>query len=235
MLPPFQIRNLRSPIQPNTSAAPDSFVRISAPAYDKTISNHTTATLKYQDDEQDTITIGSSSELVSRLEEPVPRQSGKAERASRNPMAIATMLAEEQKPAKAEHHVFDVDDSPDVKGVWKSIQAENNPKPSVLPAEMVKAKTIGEDSDPKRSDLPARESSQWTPEEDALILQQRGSGMTWTEIKDQLPGRPATSCRLHYEAFLWNESGWTDEGKKNKLAEVYERYAFTRSPMSPSY
>lgn len=215
MLPPFQIRNLRSPIQPNTSATQDNLVRVSAPGYDQTISNHPSATLKYQDEERDTITIGSSSELIQKLGEPVTQHLGKVSRASRNPMAIATMLGDERKPTKAEHHVFDIDDTGDVRGVWQGIQAENEPKLTVPAAKMAKESTPVESSASKSSIPPANESSKWTDDGDTLLLKLRESD--WEEIKGK---------RLRYENRLWTESMWTEE-KKNKLAEIYERWVLT--------
>jgi len=37
-----------------------------------------------------------------------------------------------------------------------------------------------------------------SPEEDAKIIRLRGNGMKWEDISKLLPGRSATSCRLHY-------------------------------------
>ena len=70
---------------------------------------------------------------------------------------------------------------------------------------------------------PAKKQSKWTPEEDALIIELRGSGMKWEDISKRLPGRSAISCRLHYQNYLERRSEW-DEEKKNRLARLYERY-----------
>ena len=69
---------------------------------------------------------------------------------------------------------------------------------------------------------PAKRQSKWTPEEDAIIIELRGSGMKWEDISKRLPGRSAISCRLHYQNYLERRSEW-DEEKKNRLARLYER------------
>ncbi|KAK4693342.1 hypothetical protein P7C71_g4038, partial [Lecanoromycetidae sp. Uapishka_2] len=207
MLPPFQI------------------LRISASGYDQTISDHPSAALKYQDEERDTITIGSSNELIQRLVEPVPPQSGTAARSSLNPMAIATMLAEEQKPSKAEHHSFDIDDDEGVKSVWQSIQAEHDPRHAAAPLEEtvpVNKSTPAKSSSPTVSDPTTRNRLGRTAEEDALRLQLRDQGMEWGEVEAKVAAYGASSCKLHCANNVWNEDMWTEE-KMNKLAKVYER------------
>ncbi|KAF3392105.1 hypothetical protein DPV78_010807 [Talaromyces pinophilus] len=47
-----------------------------------------------------------------------------------------------------------------------------------------------------------KQSQWWSPEEDAVIIDSRGKGMQWNEISKLLPGRSATSCRLHYQNYL---------------------------------
>jgi len=74
------------------------------------------------------------------------------------------------------------------------------------------------------SESPAKKQSKWSADEDALIIELRGSGMKWEEISKRLPGRSAISCRLHYQNYLERRSEW-DEERKNKLARLYERQA----------
>ncbi|MCJ1257698.1 hypothetical protein MMC24_005524 [Lignoscripta atroalba] len=69
---------------------------------------------------------------------------------------------------------------------------------------------------------PAKRQSKWSSEEDALIIELRGSGMKWEDISKRFPGRSAISCRLHYQNYLEKRSEW-DEEKKNRLARLYER------------
>ena len=106
----------------------DSLVRISAPGYDKTISTNPTARLKYQDeDDSAIITVGSSTELIQRLEDPVPQNPQGSPRSSRNPMSIATLLAESQQPPPSlTHHIFDIEDREEVRKLWQDIQEKNN-------------------------------------------------------------------------------------------------------------
>lgn len=72
------------------------------------------------------------------------------------------------------------------------------------------------------ADPPAKKQSKWSAEEDALIIELRGSGMKWDDISKRLPGRSPISCRLHYQNYLEKRSEW-DEERKNKLARLYER------------
>lgn len=75
---------------------------------------------------------------------------------------------------------------------------------------------------PPTTESPAKKQSKWSPEEDALIIELRGSSMKWEDISKRLPGRSAISCRLHYQNYLERRSEW-DEERKNKLARLYER------------
>lgn len=76
---------------------------------------------------------------------------------------------------------------------------------------------------PHPTESPAKKQSKWSPEEDAVIIDLRGSGMKWEDISKRLPGRSAISCRLHYQNYLERRSEW-DEERKNKLARLYERF-----------
>ncbi|KAK3304543.1 myb-like DNA-binding domain-containing protein [Chaetomium strumarium] len=76
---------------------------------------------------------------------------------------------------------------------------------------------------PHALQTPARKQSKWSAEENALIIELRGSGMKWDDISKHLPGRSAISCRLHYQNYLERRSEW-DEERKNKLARLYERF-----------
>lgn len=67
-----------------------------------------------------------------------------------------------------------------------------------------------------------KHNSKWGPDEDALIISLRGSGMKWEDISKRLPGRSVIACRLHYQNYLERRSPW-DEEKKDKLARLYDR------------
>lgn len=75
---------------------------------------------------------------------------------------------------------------------------------------------------PNPSDDPVKKRYKWSPEEDALVIELRESGMKWSDISKRLPSRSPTSCRLHYQNYLERRSEW-DEERKNKLARLYER------------
>ncbi len=77
-------------------------------------------------------------------------------------------------------------------------------------------------SGPHALESPAKRQSKWSADENALIVQLRGSSMKWDDISKRLPGRSSISCRLHYQNFLERRPEW-DEEKKNKLAVLYER------------
>lgn len=99
------------------------------------------------------------------------------------------------------------------------------PTPSAIPPPLIKTGPSGSAKrlQPAHSaESPAKKQSKWSPEEDALIIELRGSGMKWEDISKRLPGRSAISCRLHYQNYLERRSEW-DEDKKNKLARLYER------------
>lgn len=69
----------------------------------------------------------------------------------------------------------------------------------------------------------ARRQSKWTQAEDERMIELRGSGMKWEDISRNLPGRSSISCRLHYQNYLERRSEW-DEDRRDKLAQLYERY-----------
>ncbi|KAK6081263.1 MYB DNA-binding domain-containing protein [Seiridium cupressi] len=75
---------------------------------------------------------------------------------------------------------------------------------------------------PHASESPAKKQTKWSPDEDALIIELRGSGMKWEDISKRLTGRSSISCRLHYQNYLEKRSVWDDE-KKTKLARLYDR------------
>jgi len=79
---------------------------------------------------------------------------------------------------------------------------------------------------PHTSESPVRKQSKWSSEEDALIIELRGSGMKWDDISKRLPGRSHISCRLRYQNYLERRSEW-DEERKNRLARLHERFGET--------
>ncbi|KAJ6138581.1 hypothetical protein N7471_005067 [Penicillium samsonianum] len=121
MLKPFQIRNLRvstqrQPEQFSDSRTPAAVVQISATDYDDLASNHPRARLTYMDDDDDdeTITVGSALELSQRLEEPLDINT-QLESVELSPHDISPM------------HIFDIRRSNSVTELWKRFE-DNVPK-----------------------------------------------------------------------------------------------------------
>ncbi|KAJ5616315.1 hypothetical protein N7537_001429 [Penicillium hordei] len=121
MLKPFQIRNLRVSTQNQPQQLADSctlagVVQISATDYDDLASNHPRARLTYMDDDDDdeTITVGSALELAQRLEEPLDINT-QLESVELSPSDIGPM------------HIFDIRRSNSVTELWKRFE-DNVPK-----------------------------------------------------------------------------------------------------------
>ncbi|KAJ5507874.1 hypothetical protein N7527_010017 [Penicillium freii] len=121
MLKPFQIRNLRvstqnQPEQLADSRTPTGVVQISATDYDDLASNHPRARLTYMDDDDDdeTITVGSALELSQRLDEPLDINT-QLESVELSPGDISPM------------HIFDIRRSNSVTELWKRFE-DNVPK-----------------------------------------------------------------------------------------------------------
>lgn len=81
---------------------------------------------------------------------------------------------------------------------------------------------------PLPGDSSAKKGEKCTPEEDALNVKLRRTGMKWEDISKRLPGRSATSCRLRYQNYSENRPDW-DEEEKTKLARLYDRYVLFQS------
>ncbi|KAI9799156.1 MAG: hypothetical protein M1833_004196 [Piccolia ochrophora] len=138
MLPPFRIRNLRASNHPTGSDLGDDFsygyagekddtiVQITLSAYDTLITDHPDATLRYIDeDDGEVVTVGSSMELLQRLEEPVAASCHK-----RRPSPVAASnLARSSRspltPVSSTMHVFDIDPSTSVNHAWQSVLSDH--------------------------------------------------------------------------------------------------------------
>ncbi|KAJ5130613.1 uncharacterized protein N7515_006652 [Penicillium bovifimosum] len=117
MLKPFQIRDLRaSPSQhPEQLAAsrstPSGVVQISAADYDALASNHPRARLTYvdEDDDDETITVGSALELSQRLDEPLDASTR---------LESLQLSDNDATPM----HIFDIRRSNSVTELWKRFE-----------------------------------------------------------------------------------------------------------------
>ena len=95
------------------------------------------------------------------------------------------------------------------------------PGPAIASAAALSKRPPPANTHPSAS--PAKKhNSKWGPDEDALIISLRGSGMKWEDISKRLPGRSVIACRLHYQNYLERRTPW-DEEKKDKLARLYDR------------
>ena len=129
MLPPFHIKNLRSPLD---------IVRVSAPRYEETLSSDPSAALRYDDDDGDVITVfscfdgtfrdlltvsqvGSSFELGQQL----------GERPSTIQRRQLAELHKSRKPSPDSEplHVFSINSSEKVQDVWRKLQESSRFEP----------------------------------------------------------------------------------------------------------
>ncbi|SPO03429.1 related to DRPLA protein [Cephalotrichum gorgonifer] len=99
----------------------------------------------------------------------------------------------------------------------ESLRSRPRTMPPLTTTSMASKRSLG----PHSAESPAKKQSKWSAEEDALIIELRGSGMKWEDISRRLPGRSAISCRLHYQNYLERRSEW-DEERKNKLARLFK-------------
>ncbi|KAJ5095589.1 hypothetical protein NUU61_004945 [Penicillium alfredii] len=116
MLQPFEIRDLHGPEKPSASRPVPrrGLVQISAADYDDLAVNHPRARLTYvdvdeEDDEGDTITVGSSLELSQRLDEPVDAGTR---------LGSIDLSLDEPAPM----HIFDIRRSNSVTELWKRFE-----------------------------------------------------------------------------------------------------------------
>ena len=241
MLSPFHIRNLR-PTQPKLTQ--DSLVRVSAPGYDKTISTNSAARLKYQDeDDGGIITVGSSTELIQRLEEPVPQKPRGAPQSSRNPMSIATLLAESQQtPPSLTHHIFDIEDREEVRKLWQDIQVKNDSKASADTVTKIdgEAKPLSRDSLETDQGLRVEKNDEFARAYDKLrptiwTPLARELGISWREAENMHWSLGEDTLRREVSAEMFESLGSTD----NEASDPHEAKASTctidfRSGSSPS-
>ncbi|KAJ6071643.1 hypothetical protein N7499_009657 [Penicillium canescens] len=120
MLKPFQIRNLRvSEQELADSRSPSGVVQISSTDYDDLATTHPRARLTYIDEDEDddeTITVGSALELSQRLEEPPE---------------INTRLESIQVSHNATPiHIFDIRRSNSVTELWKRYECDTREQES---------------------------------------------------------------------------------------------------------
>lgn len=75
------------------------------------------------------------------------------------------------------------------------------------------------------SESPVKWRSKWSlQEEETVIRLKEEEYWKWEDIGKELPGRTATSCRLHYQQYNFKKN--LDEARKNELARLYERLKY---------
>ena len=110
-LPPFGIRELYGP------HSKPAVLHISAPQYDSTIKSYPDAVLSYiDDDDGETITVGSGLELDQRLAEPIVRRNLRRRSSS-------TESARNSSFDDHKIHLFDINRTQDSLVVWKEHEA----------------------------------------------------------------------------------------------------------------
>lgn len=79
----------------------------------------------------------------------------------------------------------------------------------------------------QREQLPRPgQSGPWTPEEDAILLEERSRGSAWDDIHNRhFPGKSGNACRKRHERLLTKarDTNW-DDARINNLLVVYSRH-----------
>lgn len=139
MLPPFRVRGLQRPASPGraiqTKKAFDALVRISAREYDSTIRVCPEASLKYLDDDDgETITVGSSLELIQRLESPSLENSKYLPRVQDLLSSSDTFDLTESEPCSTaqNYHIFGIDCRVSSLEIWGEIQRRSKERGVIL-------------------------------------------------------------------------------------------------------
>ncbi|OAX85145.1 hypothetical protein ACJ72_00480 [Emergomyces africanus] len=97
-------------VTPTPNPHPHGIVRVSAEEYDETIATHPQAKLSYMDeDDGDTITVGSALELAERLDDPISSTVF-------YPSSITVADQQHEIPM----HIFDINRSKSVLDIWRS-------------------------------------------------------------------------------------------------------------------
>ncbi|KZF24688.1 hypothetical protein L228DRAFT_259871 [Xylona heveae TC161] len=138
MLPPFRIQRLWASENPSgpdfgddfTSSPPSydenmDIIHISESVYDNILSRSRDAALRYMDeDDGEIVTIGSSLELVQRLDEPLPRWMRSSRRSLPGAYPNASPAAETPAAAEANNtHVFEINRTNEVIEIWRTTSA----------------------------------------------------------------------------------------------------------------
>ena len=148
--------------------------------------------------------IGSSSELIDKLQEPVPRLSPQSSHKSTNRISIAMLLSEaQQNPESLKHHTFSIEEREEIQKLWQEIQQRNKDLPPTTP--LIKKRT------------------RWTVDDNSLLVQLRKEGKGWEEIAQRMEGHSPNSLQCRYLRYKKIQEDREDEEKKDRFAAGYER------------
>lgn len=74
--------------------------------------------------------LGSSQELIEKLEEPITQPSANSSRRKKDRLSIAMLLSEvQQNPDAVNHHTFDIEEREEIQKLWQEIQQRNRTPP----------------------------------------------------------------------------------------------------------
>ncbi|KAL9014355.1 MAG: hypothetical protein Q9173_000998 [Seirophora scorigena] len=130
MLPQFRVRKWGAPVDGDPVSHPGSgnqnfnaLIRITSTEYDEIIAKCTPSALSYIDEEDgETIRVGSSLELAQRLDDPVPPFSRSEDRAGpAGEHTQKTMPGWYAVPDLPPCHSFDINNCQDVDDIWRSL------------------------------------------------------------------------------------------------------------------
>lgn len=152
------------------------------------------------------IQLGSSQELIEKLEESVMQSSASLSRRKKDRMSIAMLLSEaQQNPDALKYHTFDIEEREEIQKLWQEIQRRNKTLPP-----------------PPSIGAVAEVPPIWTSEENRLLAKLRNDGLSWEAMSNKMDGRSAVACRQHYQA-TFEDVKHKEEDKMDKLAAAYER------------
>ena len=76
------------------------------------------------------IKLGSSHELIDKLEEPITQPSARSSRRRKERMSIAMLLSDvQQNPDAVNYHTFDIEEREEIQNLWQQIQQRNKTPP----------------------------------------------------------------------------------------------------------
>ncbi|KAL9117521.1 MAG: hypothetical protein Q9187_005942, partial [Circinaria calcarea] len=134
MLGPFRIRNLRRPASPPNRQSPGSVpakvgafeavVCLTGQEYQTNALNRPESRLRYLDeDDGETVTVGTSTELSCRLSEPVPRYArSNASTGPKHPDLSSNTVNPPVSPTMPDMHVFEIDRRGESVRIWEEIE-----------------------------------------------------------------------------------------------------------------